>query len=46
MIKYKLYDGPLHGKTVELSSPGTLSISMRGWVGRYNRAGVWEGTRP
>lgn len=47
MITYvKLYGGPLHGKTVPLSSPGTLSFSLRGWVGRYDRHFAWVGTKP
>lgn len=45
LTRVKLYDGPLHGKTVELASPGTLCIVLKGWVGRYNRTGVWEGIR-
>lgn len=45
-MKYKLSGGPLHGRWVELTSPGTLYITMHGWVGRYNVQNVWEGTRP
>lgn len=38
---YVMKGGPMDGRTLYLSSPGTLSFSLHGQTGHYNSANVW-----
>lgn len=40
--KILLRGGPFTGYSVHLHSPGTLTFTVNGERGRYNRAGEWE----
>lgn len=39
---YKLEGGPMHGHTLWLTSGGTLTFTLHGQTGRYDRDGIWE----
>lgn len=39
---YKLEGGPMHGHTLWLSSGGTLTFTLHGQTGHYDRQGVWQ----
>lgn len=39
---YKLEGGPWHGHTVWLSCGGTLTFTVNGQTGHYDRQGVWQ----
>ena len=39
--RHTLLGGPLHGATVTLCSPGTLTFTCKGQTGRYNESGQW-----
>lgn len=39
---YKLEGGPWHGHTLWLSCGGTLTFTVNGQTGHYDRQGVWQ----
>ena len=39
--EYMLKGGPLNGKIITLSTPGTVVFRLHGQKGRYNEENVW-----